>query len=79
MLSNSEYISIGVKNPALRQIVKDHIKDDELVLEDFKIGKYLEVDFIYFGLALSRLHTIDKQLEFLKQNIKKAKSWSITD
>ena len=79
MLSNSEYISIGVKNPVLRQIIKNHIKDDELVLEDFKIGKYLEVDFIYFGLALSRLHMIDEQLEFLKQNIKKAKSWAITD
>ena len=78
-LSNSEYISIGVKNPTLRQIVKDHVKDDELSLDDFRIGKFLEVDFIYFGLALSRLKTIDEQLGFLKQNIKNAKSWAITD
>lgn len=78
-LSNSEYISIGVKNPVLRQIVKDHIKDDELKIENFNLGKYLEVDFIYFGLALSRAKTIDDQLKFLRTNIKKAKSWAITD
>ena len=78
-LSNSDYISIGVKNPVLRQIVRDHVKDDELNLNDFDLGKYLEVDFIYFGLALSRLHTIDEQLEFLRQHIRKAKSWAITD
>ena len=78
-LSNSDYITIGVRNPVLRQIVKDHTKDDELKLDEFKLGKYLEVDFIYFGLALSRLKTIDAQLEFLEANIKKAKSWAITD
>ena len=78
-LSNSEYISIGVKNPVLRQIVKERIKDEELKLDDFVLGKYLEVDFIYFGLALSRLKSVDEQLEFLKKNIKKAKSWAITD
>ena len=78
-LSNSDYISIGVKNPALRQIVRDHVEDDELNLNDFDLGKYLEVDFIYFGLALSRLHTINEQLEFLREHIRKAKSWAITD
>ncbi len=51
-LSNSEYISIGVKNPVLREIVKSHISDSELKLEDFKLGKYLEVDFIYFSLGI---------------------------
>lgn len=78
-LSNSDYISIGVKNPVLRQIIKEHIKDEELKLDDFKLGKYLEVDFIYFGLALSRLKNIDAQLEFLKEKVKLAKSWAITD
>ena len=78
-LSNSEYISIGVKNPILRQLVKEHKEDIELKLEDFNLGKYLEIDFIYFGLALSRLKSIDEQLKFLKENIKKAKSWAITD
>ena len=78
-LSNSEYISIGVKNPILRQIIKEHIKDVELQLEDFVLGEFLEVDFIYFGLALSRLKTIDAQLDFLKENIHLAKSWAITD
>ena len=78
-LSNSDYISIGIKNPVLRQIVKEHVSDEELKLEDFELGKYLEVDFIYFGLALSRLKTIDEQLNFLRSNIRKAKSWAITD
>ena len=78
-LSNSEYISIGVKNPVLRQIVKEHAKDENLRLDEFEIGKYLEVDFIYFGLALSRVKTIEEQLNFLRDNIKKAKSWAITD
>ena len=78
-LSNSDYISIGVKNPVLRQIIKDHVKDDELKLDEFNLGTYLEVDFIYFGLALARLKTINDQLDFLKENIYKAKSWAITD
>ena len=71
-LSNSDYISIGVKNPVLRKIIKEHIKDNELLLDEFILGKYLEIDFIYFGLALSRLNDIDPQLDFLKENIKKA-------
>lgn len=78
-VSNSEYLVFGVKNPVLRQIVKEHVKDEEMRLEDFKTGKYLEIDFIYFGLALSRCKNIDEQLEFLKENIKKTKSWAITD
>ena len=78
-VSNSEYLVFGVKNHVLRQIVKEHVKDEEMRLEDFKTGKYLEIDFIYFGLALSRCKNIDEQLEFLIQNIKKAKSWAITD
>ena len=78
-VSNSEYLVFGVKNPVLRQIVKEHVKDEEMRLEDFKTGKYLEIDFIYFGIALSRCKNIDEQLDFLKQNIKKAKSWAITD
>ena len=78
-LSNSEYISIGVKNPILRQIIKEHKDDSELNLCDFELGKYLEVDFIYFGLALSRIKTAEEQLKFLEQNIKNAKSWAITD
>ena len=78
-LSNSEYISLGVKNPFLRQIIKEHLNDIELNTDEFKLGKYLEVDFIYFGLCLSRLKTIDEQLDFIKKNVKKAKSWAITD
>lgn len=78
-LSNSDYISIGVKNPELRNIIKEHKNDDCLLLEDFNLGKYLEIDFIYFGLALIRCKTLNEQLSFLETNIKKAKSWAVTD
>ena len=78
-LSNSEYISIGVKNPVLKSIVKEHVSDKNLKIEDFELGKYLEVDYCYFALSLSRLATIDEQLEFLSNNIYKAKSWAVTD
>lgn len=78
-LSNSEYLVIGVKNPILRNLIKEHKDDNELKTEDFILGKYLEVDFIYFGLMLSRLKNIDEQLDFLKDKIKIAKSWVITD
>ena len=78
-LSNSDYISIGVKNPTLKVIVKEHVKDDELDPKDFKLGKYLEVDFIYFALSLSRCKDVDEQLAFLDKNIGKAKSWAVTD
>lgn len=78
-LSNSSYITIGVKNPILRRIIKEHYKDTDLCLEDFECSKYLEIDFIYFGIGLKRCKTIEEQLVFLDKNIKYAQSWAITD
>ena len=78
-ISNSSYEVIGVKNPALRAIIKEHKNDVELLTDDFVLGKYLEVDFIYFGLSLSREKNINSQLKFLKEKIHLAKSWIITD
>ena len=78
-LSNSEYISIGVKNPIIKSLVKEHKDDEELQLEDFKLGKYLEIDLFYISLGLIREKDIKKQFEFLDKNIKIAKSWAVTD
>ena len=78
-LSNSDYQVIGVKNPVLREIIKTHKGDLELDPNEFELGVYLEIDFIYFGLSLVRLKDIDSQLEFIKNNIHLAKSWAITD
>lgn len=78
-LSNSDYISIGVKNPVLKEIVKNHVNDLDLNPNDFKLGKYLEVDYLYYALSLKRCKDIKSQLDFLKKNIYKAKSWAITD
>ena len=78
-LSNSDYKVIGVKNPQLRGLIKDHLKDEELKLDDFKLGDYLEIDFIYFGLGILRSKTNKEKLDFLLNNVKFAKSWAITD
>ena len=78
-LSNSDYLVFGVKNPVLREFIKEHKLDEELDIEEFELGKYLEVDFIYFGLGLSRLNDIDAQLKFIKKKIRYCKSWAITD
>lgn len=78
-LSSSDYLVIGVKSPVLRTIIKEHTKDEDLKLEDFKLGEYLEIDSIYFGIALSRTRTNKERLDFLVKNIKNAKSWVITD
>ena len=78
-LSNSDYISLGVKNPIIKKLVKECVNDKELNIYDFKLGIYLEIDLFYFCLALARLKTSEEQLDFLLDNIKYAKSWVITD
>ena len=78
-LSNSDYQVIGVKNPALRSLIKEHKDDKELSPSEFELGKYLEIDFVYFGLSLVRCKNVDEQLKFLEKKIKLAKSWAITD
>ncbi len=59
--------------------IKEHYKDTDLCLEDFECSKYLEIDFVYFGIGLKRCKTIEEQLVFLDKNIKYAQSWAITD
>lgn len=78
-ISNNSYEVIGVKNPVLKAIIKEHRNDDELLTNDFVLGKYLEVDSIFFGLSLSREKSINSQLEFLNEKIHFAKSRIITD
>lgn len=78
-LSNSDYKVIGIRMPILKQFVKDHYKDEDLKIEDFKLGEILEIDYLYFTISLKRLSDLTSQLEFVHKNIKKAKSWIITD
>ncbi len=78
-LSHSDYKVIGVRIPTLRKIVQENYRDDSLVLADFELGKYLEVDFSYLAIGLLRCETVAEQLVFLKANMKIAKSWAITD
>ena len=78
-LSNSDYQVIGVKNPVLRSLIKEHKDDKELNPNEFELGKYLEIDFVSFGLSLIRCKNVDEQLSFLEEKIHLAKSWAITD
>ena len=39
-ISNSSYEVIGVKTPILKDLVKKHFNDNELILKDFILGKY---------------------------------------
>lgn len=78
-ISNSDYLCIGIKIPQLRQIIKAHKEDEDLLVSDFELGKYLEIDFLYFSLCLVRKETLAEQLSFLIEEIKQAKSWIITD
>ena len=76
-LSNSDYQVIGVRIPILKDFVKKHYQ--EIDIDESKLGTYLEIDFLYFTSNLKRKNKIETQLEFIKDNIYKAKSWAITD
>ena len=78
-LSNSDYVHIGVRFPALKKLVKAHYSDPELRIEEFELGHYIEVDLSYFCIALSRCKDREEQHAFLLENIKYAKSWMVTD
>ena len=78
-ISNSSYEVIGVKTPILKDLVKKHFNDNELILKDFILGKYLEIDYLYYAINLKRLNDIKQQLSFISEEIKNAKSWAITD
>ena len=78
-ISNSDYLFIGIKIPVLRKIIKELYTENEINLNDFSLGEYFEIDFIYFGLSLIKIKDINLQLAFLNNEIGKAKSWMITD
>jgi len=78
-LTNSDYICIGVRLPITKDLAKKHYLDEDLLLDDFKLSKYLEVDEIYFMIALLRIKDINKQLDFVLKNTKYVLSWSVTD
>lgn len=78
-LSNSDYISLGIKAPLLKEIAKRYKDDNELILSDFEHGKYLEVESLFFAIGLSRCKNIDEQLLFLDKYLKYVNSWVVTD
>ena len=78
-LTNSDYNVIGVRIPILRKVVKDHYRDENLLLSTFELGQYLEIDISYLAIGFLRCQTVAEQLAFLKDNMKIAKSWVVTD
>lgn len=78
-LLHSDYKVIGIYQPDLKRIVKEHAFDEDLRVEEFELGEYFEIDYLYFAFSLKRLLTLEEQLSFLKKQIRLAKSWAITD
>ena len=78
-LSNSDLIVIGIRTPLMKSYIKKLYNDEELKLEDFEVGKYLEIDEMYFSIGLKRCKTYQEQLKFLKKNGKYMRSWCVTD
>lgn len=78
-ISSSDVPSLGIKIPVLKKIVQDNYQNDDLILLQFELNKYIEIDLLYFCLALKRAKNLEGQIFFLKRNLKYAKSWMITD
>jgi 3-methyladenine DNA glycosylase AlkD len=78
-ISNSDYKTIGIRLPMLRKIIKDLTSDSELKLEEFEVGKYQEIDIIYFVVNVNRLKDNKDKLAFLEREVHKARSWAVTD
>ncbi len=78
-LSNSDYQVIGVRTPILDKIIRANYLDNELNPELFEYQKYQELAIAYFAFNLLRRNSSVEQLQFLEENIYKARSWAVTD
>lgn len=78
-LCNSDLEVIGIRTPIMKDYIKKHYKDEDLRLSDFEVGKYLEIDEMYYSIALKRCETASEQLAFLKKTSKHMRSWCVTD
>lgn len=74
---NTKLEVIGVKTPILKKIAKENLN---YKFNDIKNNHYYEMVFLYFYINLFNLKKdINKQIEFIKNNINLIDSWAIVD
>ena len=74
---NTKLEVIGVKTPILKKIAKEKLN---YKFNDIKNNHYYEMVFLYFYINLFNLKKyINKQIEFIKNNINLIDSWAIVD
>lgn len=74
-----DLLCLGWPIPELRKLGNTLAKEDSILLDDFKLDTYFEVNFLYFVIALKRLKNLEKQTDFLLQNKDHLHTWAITD
>lgn len=74
---NTKYDVIGVKMSTLKRIAKENLDFNFVNIND---TKYYEIIFLYFYINLFNLKKdINKQIEFINENIKLIDTWAIVD
>lgn len=74
---NTKLEVIGVKTPILKKIAKENLNHK---FNNIKNNHYYEMVFLYFYINLFNLKKdINKQIEFIKNNINLIDSWAIVD
>lgn len=73
---NSKLELIGVKLPVLRKFIK---KYKDIDLNTFVPNQYFETNFIYIGVILGKIGSLNDAFEFLFNNKELIDSWAMTD
>lgn len=73
---NTKLKMIGLYTKDIAKLIK---KYQEINLNEFELDEIYEINYIYIAIGLLQNKTIERQYEFLKQNIYHIDSWAITD
>lgn len=73
---NSKLELIGVKLPVLRKFIK---KYKDIDLNTFVPNQYFETNFIYIGVILEKIGSLNEAFKFLFNNKELIDSWAMTD
>lgn len=73
---NSKLQLIGVKLPVLRKFIK---KYKDIDLNTFVPNQYFETNFIYIGIILEKIGSLNEAFKFLFNNKELIDSWAMTD
>ena len=73
---NSKLELMGVKLPVLRKFIK---KYKDIDLNTFVPNQYFETNFIYIGVILEKIGSLNEAFKFLFNNKELIDSWAMTD